>query len=740
MKKKMTRLFTFLRMSLGVANPLARAAFTFLAILLIAPTGVWAQSSLNPQSYYTQLFVNNTGDPVRLTEEAATFNVVAGLADSSCVSFESSVSSGVFLRHSNAVIRAHRTNGTAFFANDATWCEVPGLTGSGVSYYSFNFPSYYMVITNDGGVVAQQPSGGDFNERATFGPPKVEIELTTTPAEPGTNGVFTVRQNVDIPIDTVVNLSVSGTATSGTDYTALPTSVTIPAGQTTATIELAVLDDTIVEIGGETVIVTLTSTNNGVTVASGAAATATIADKVFAVSGSCLDQSNVGLIGTPTMSDCAGMLIVNDAMLRAAGSNHSSLGGNALFGIPGPDGHTYTFENSSRNVFTGQVTNMGHLFFGSSFNGDIGYWDTSSVTRMNHMFMNASAFNQDIGDWNTSNVTTMRNMFSGSPFNQNIGGWNTSNVSDMYQMFSGSPFNQYIGDWITSNVSGMGGMFFFAEAFNQDISGWNTRNVTNMSLMFYGAKAFNQNIGGWNTSNVIDMGGMFLLAEAFNQDISGWNTARVRGMAQMFEEAAAFNQNISSWNTSSVTNVIRMFRNATAFNQDIGGWDTSNVTTMRNMFEGASAFDQDISNWCMSGVQSLPTNFADRAGFSTPSTQFPNWGVCARQIDVTSAPTVGESSVAFSTAPVITIQDDAGVTQSLDQRTEITASIASQPSGASAVLSGDTTVTAANGVATFSDLAIVGPGGNYTLRFVDSKGALPEQLIKESLKTLPVSA
>ncbi|CAL6304401.1 unnamed protein product [Bathycoccus prasinos] len=36
----------------------------------------------------------------------------------------------------------------------------------------------------------------------------------------------------------------------------------------------------------------------------------------------------------------------------------------------------------------------------TSFNQDIGSWNTAEVTRMNSMFSIASAFNQDIGSWN----------------------------------------------------------------------------------------------------------------------------------------------------------------------------------------------------------------------------------------------------------------------------------------------------------------------------------------------------
>ena len=43
----------------------------------------------------------------------------------------------------------------------------------------------------------------------------------------------------------------------------------------------------------------------------------------------------------------------------------------------------------------------------STFNGDIGSWNTAQVTNMRAMFSSASAFNQDIGSWNTAQVTDM---------------------------------------------------------------------------------------------------------------------------------------------------------------------------------------------------------------------------------------------------------------------------------------------------------------------------------------------
>jgi surface protein len=180
--------------------------------------------------------------------------------------------------------------------------------------------------------------------------------------------------------------------------------------------------------------------------------------------------------------------------------------------------------------YASSVTNMSIMFFGAtSFNRDIGGWDTSSVTNMTSMFNGASTFNQDIGAWNTSNVTNMASMFqNASSFNQDIGAWNTSSVTTMQNMFrDATSFNQDIGAWDTSSVTNMASMFLAATTFNQAIGAWNTSSVTTMQSMFRNATSFNQDIGGWplraggvNMSDMLNNSGMS--TENYSRTLIGW--------------------------------------------------------------------------------------------------------------------------------------------------------------------------------------------------------------------------
>ncbi len=301
---------------------------------------------------------------------------------------------------------------------------------------------------------------------------------------------------------------------------------------------------------------------------------------------------------------------------------------------PGPHVHDYGVDGIYTVSVTGSVTAYNSYDNGGTFSErekliSVDNWGQLGFTSMSNAFHECSNLVSvpDTSD-GIEAVTDMRNMFShASSFNQDIGGWDTSSVTNMYRMFwNASAFNQDIVGWDTSSVTDMGGMFRYASSFNQDIGDWDTSSVTNMASMFGNASSFNQDIGGWDTSSVTNMDRMFQLVSAFNQDI-GWDTSSVTNMSYMFYGASSFNGNIGGWDTSSVTDMSWMFFSASAFNQDIG-WDTSSVINMPDMFHDASAFNQDLSGWCVTLIPSKPGDFDIGATSWILPDSRPIWGTC----------------------------------------------------------------------------------------------------------------
>ena len=91
--------------------------------------------------------------------------------------------------------------------------------------------------------------------------PAVVSIVATDGAEPSTDGSFTISRTGNTTTALAVDFTVTGTATAGDDYTSIPSTATIPVGESSVTVSVDIADDNLFETD-ETVIVTLDSGNN----------------------------------------------------------------------------------------------------------------------------------------------------------------------------------------------------------------------------------------------------------------------------------------------------------------------------------------------------------------------------------------------------------------------------------------------------------------------------------------------
>lgn len=159
-------------------------------------------------------------------------------------------------------------------------------------------------------------------------PPSVSISVSpASVSEDGaTNLTYTVTRSLNLTSPTTVNITTSGTATSGVDYTGGVATVVIPAGATTATITINPTVDGTVE-ADETVILTVAA-GTGYTVGVPASATGNILNDDVPSATISVSPANVAEDGAPNLVYTVSL---NQASFSALSINYT-IGGTATNG------------------------------------------------------------------------------------------------------------------------------------------------------------------------------------------------------------------------------------------------------------------------------------------------------------------------------------------------------------------------------------------------------------------------
>lgn len=111
--------------------------------------------------------------------------------------------------------------------------------------------------------------------------PTIGVQAATTATSestPGNPARFTISRTGDTAAPLVVHVAYAGQATPGLDYLALPETVTLPAGESSVTLNVVPLDDLLVEASGNETVTATLQPHPAYTIGVFNPATATIAD------------------------------------------------------------------------------------------------------------------------------------------------------------------------------------------------------------------------------------------------------------------------------------------------------------------------------------------------------------------------------------------------------------------------------------------------------------------------------
>lgn len=237
------------------------------------------------------------------------------------------------------------------------------------------------ISSPTGGAVLGTASGtGTINDNDT---PPANLAIGNASATEGGNLVFTVTRSGTTTTAVSVNYaSASGTATSGSDFTATSGTLSFAANQTTGTITVPTIDDTATE-STETMSITLSGASSGATITT-ATGTGTIADNDQATWSSTLTSGYF-------TDDCAwGCYLLHGYIPNWFGSmSNTTFGSYTIGGLYDSGGQIYlTMSGSTLPLNSGwtsiTIPGVGTLTRASATYSGSGtsaswYWNNSSI-------------------------------------------------------------------------------------------------------------------------------------------------------------------------------------------------------------------------------------------------------------------------------------------------------------------------------------------------------------------------
>lgn len=109
-----------------------------------------------------------TSSSTTTLKQQASWTVRTGLGNSGCYSFESVDTPGSYIRHYDFQLLLNANDNTKGFKEDATFCSLTGLSGTGNTIRSWSYPTRFIRHYNNLGYIASNGGVDTFDATASF--------------------------------------------------------------------------------------------------------------------------------------------------------------------------------------------------------------------------------------------------------------------------------------------------------------------------------------------------------------------------------------------------------------------------------------------------------------------------------------------------------------------------------------------------------------------------------------------